>query len=296
MFDRRLQRLTLAASCFLLVSSCATTRQPRAAAVMGPATSNSTPQEPAGAPEGGGDAELAKKLSNPVASLISVPLQLNYDENIGRGDDGERWTLNLQPVVPIGISDDWNVIWRTILPVIDQQDVIPGDDHQDGLGDTTLSLFLSPKQPTAGGLVWGAGPVFLIPTATDDPLGLDQWGIGPTGVVLKQQGRWTYGGLANHLWKLSGSGDQPDIDQTFLQPFVSYTTPEAWTFTLNSESTYNWKESDWAVPLNALVSKLTRFGKLPVSLFGGLRYWLDSAEGGPEDFGLRFGMTLLFPK
>lgn len=125
------------------------------------------------APAGGASAdELAKQLSNPVAALISVPLQLNYDEGYGAGD-GERFTLNVQPVVPVSLNEDWNIISRTIVPIIHQDDVIAGDSSS-GLGDTTQSLFFSPKKPTSSGWIWGVGPALLLPTATEDELGTEQ--------------------------------------------------------------------------------------------------------------------------
>jgi hypothetical protein len=242
------------------------------------------------------DAGLAQKLANPVAALISVPFQFNYDDGIGQTGDGSRFALNVQPVIPFSIGEDWNLISRTIVPLVDQSDIFPGAGSQTGVGDTVQSLFLSPKAPTAGGIIWGVGPVFLLPTATDDLLGTGKWGVGPTGVVLKQQGPWTVGGLANHIWSVAGDKDRADVNQTLLQPFVSYTTPDAWTFTLQTESTYNWETEEWAVPVNAVASKVVTVGDRPVSFFGGVRYWADSPVGGPDGWGLRFGATLLFPK
>lgn len=241
-------------------------------------------------------AELAKKLSNPVAALISVPFQLNYDQDIGPTEDGEKWTLNVQPVVPIELNQDWNVISRTILPVIAQDDIVPGEGSQFGLGDVVQSLFFSPKAPTAGGWIWGVGPAFLLPTGTDDLLTADQWATGPTAVVLKQQHGWTYGILANHLWSFAGDDDRADVNATFMQPFLSYTTPTAWTYSLNTESTYDWEGEEWSVPVNAIVTKVTRVGGQLVSVGGGLRYWADSQPNGPEGLGVRFVVTLLFPK
>ncbi len=137
-------------------------------------------------------ANLAKKLSNPIASLISVPFQFNYDHGYGPLDGGKS-TLNIQPVIPISSNEDWNPISRTILPVTYQYDVAGPSDPQFGLGDVLEGFFLSPAKPKEGGLIWGAGPVFLIPTATDDLLGSESWGAGPTVVALKQDGRWTRG-------------------------------------------------------------------------------------------------------
>lgn len=246
------------------------------------------------------DAEaLAKKLSNPVAALISVPFQFNRDENIGPLEDGERTFLNFQPVVPITLNEDWNVISRTIVPITFEQDeIFPGAGDQSGLGDIVQSFFFSPKEPTASGLIWGVGPVVLVPTASDDLLGADQWALGPTIVGLKQAGKWTYGLLANHLWGVhqKGQNDRSDVNATFVQPFVSYTTPTAWTYALNTEATYDWNNTDWGVPVNAVVSKLLKVGRVPMSVGFGLRYWAEEAENGPEDLGLRLILTPLFPK
>jgi hypothetical protein len=239
------------------------------------------------------DADLAKQLANPIASLISVPFQFNYDGDIGPAD-GDRVTLNIQPVVPFGISENWNMISRTILPVIWQDDVVPGDSEF-GLGDTVQSLFFSPKQST-NGITWGVGPVALLPTATDDLLGTEKWGIGPTGVALVQSGPWTYGGLANHIWSFAGDDDRRDVNQSFLQPFISYTTPGATTFFLNTESTYDWKDEDWSVPINFGVNQLVSIGNQKVQLGAGLRYWADSGSGGPEGLGARVNVIFLFPK
>jgi hypothetical protein len=187
--------------------------------------------------------DLAKQLSNPVASLISVPFQFNYDKGFGP-EDGYRATLNIQPVIPITLNDDWNVISRTILPIITQEDIAGPSGTQSGLGDITQSFFFSPRQPGPGGIIWGVGPVFLIPTATDYLLGSEKWGAGPTGVALKQSGPWTVGILANHIWSFAGDEARVDISSTFLQPFLTYTTADAWTFGVNAETTYDWNEEN----------------------------------------------------
>jgi len=242
------------------------------------------------------EAELAKQLANPVAALISVPIQLNYDDNFGLDDDGSIMRINVQPVVPISIGDDWNLISRTILPIVDQNDV-PFDGYSEfGLGDTVQSFFFSPKAPTSSGWIWGAGPVLLAPTATDEFLGSKKWGIGPTAVVLKQQGPWTFGALANHIESFAGASDRADISATFLQPFVSYVTPSMTTYGLNTESTYDWEGENWSVPVNLTVSQLLRLGDQMVSVGGGVRYWVNSPSAGPEGWALRLSFTLLYPK
>ena len=240
--------------------------------------------------------DLAKKLANPVAALISMPFQLNYDSDIGATDNGSRWLMNIQPVIPLSINDDWNLINRTILPVISQSDIALGSGSQSGIGDIVQSMFFSPAAPSKSGWIWGVGPVFLLPTGSDDLLTADKWGLGPTALALKQVGPWTVGALVNHIWSVAGDDDRADINSTFLQPFVSYTTPTAVSFTINSESTYDWESKQWAVPVNFTVAKVTKFGKRLVSVGGGVRYWATSTDTGPEGWGGRLFVTLLFPK
>ncbi len=241
-------------------------------------------------------AALAKKLSNPIAALISLPIQYNYDSDIGTDDRGSRSTLNIQPVIPFSISENWNLISRTILPVIDQQDIFTQGQSQTGIGDVVQSLFFSPKAPTSSGWIWGAGPVVLLPTGSDTKLSADKFGLGPTAVALKQDGPWTYGGLANHIVSVGGPSDRADISATFLQPFLAYNTKTATTFSLNTESTYDWKSKQWAIPVNANVSQMIKIGDQLFSLGVGLRYWLKSTDNGPEGVGLRLSFTMLFPK
>ena len=227
--------------------------------------------DPASAGGGGVGAEdarakaaaLAKATLNPIASLISLPLQNNLDWGAGPTGDGFQYKLTVQPVIPISINEEWNVISRTIVPYIYQEDVLGDSSNQSVLADTVQSLFFSPVKPTKSGWIWGAGPVLQIPTATDDLLGEEKWGAGPTAVVLKQQGHWTYGGLVNHVWSFAGESALDDVNRTFLQPFVSYTTKTFTTVGLNTESTYDWEREQWSVPVNAFVQQLLKVANSP---------------------------------
>ena len=196
------------------------------------------------------EVDLAKQLANPISSLISVPMQNNFDFGGGPTGDGYRYSFDIRPVMPFSISDDWNLISRTIIPYIYQENIF-GTSSQSGLSDTVQSLFFSPKEPTSDGWIWCAEPVLLLPTATDDLLGTEKWGAGPTAVALKQDGPWTYGALANHIWSYAGDDSRQEVNSTFLQPFVSYTTKRQTTFDISTESTYDWENGQWTVPLVA---------------------------------------------
>jgi hypothetical protein len=254
--------------------------------------------------------QLAKQLSNPISSLISVPFQANEDFGFGPSHNGYKFTLNIQPVIPVSISKDWNVIVRTILPIVSQHDLFyvenvpksspinPQNRSQDGLSDTTQSFFFSPKKPGPFGLIWGIGPVFLYPTGTNVLLDTGTFSIGPTVVVLEQIGPWTAGALMNQLWSVIISEDRKSVSQMFLQPFLAYTTKTHTTFTLNTESTANWNntpgDAKWTVPLNFQISQILKIGKQPISIQIGGRYYADSPRYGP-DWGVRFNFTLLYP-
>lgn len=240
--------------------------------------------------------DLAKQLANPIASLISVPFQNNIDVGGGIDDDGVRYTLNVQPVIPFDFSNDWNIISRTIAPLIYQRDFIDdGGLSQAGLGDVVQSVFFSPKAPGPGGVIWGVGPVFLLPTASNDSLGAEKWGAGPTGVFLFQDGPWTYGALVNHLRDFAGEDDRADVNATFLQPFLVYGAGGGWSYALNTEATYDHESEQWTTPVNLQANKVMKVGGQMLQLGGGIKVYADGPDTAP-DWGLRFNVILLFPR
>ena len=244
------------------------------------------------------EADLAKQLSNPVASLVSVPLQFNWDQQVGVDDD-TRTTINFQPVVPFGLGTEWNLILRWILPYVSQPRLAADLEPTSGFSDVVASVFFSPAEP--GAFIWGAGPVFLLPMTNDPLIGTGKWALGPTAVILKQTGGFTYGALANHLWSFAGddfTGGSPrsDVNSTFLQPFLSYTTKRAVTYGVNLEAGANWEaEDEWTIPMNFTVTKLTKFGPFPYSIGGGIAPFL-TAPGDQPDWRVRFIATLLLPR
>lgn len=241
-------------------------------------------------------AEMAKKLSNPVASLISVPLQYNNDEYGGANDGASVSKLIVQPVVPFSVNEEWNLITRTLIPISEQQDFPIPAFNESGLNDITTSLFFSPKAPTPSGWIWGAGPVILLPTASEDVLGTEKFGLGPTGVALKQSGPWTVGILAGHVWSVAGNEDRDDVNATTLQPFFSYTTATHTTVGAYTESAYDWQRDQWQVPLIIQAGQILKIGPQIFQLAVAGKYWAEAAEDGQEGWGARVQLTLIYPQ
>lgn len=251
------------------------------------AFSQEEPQtDPAGA-----DA-LAKQLQNPISSLISVPFQGNFDFGYG-SENGNRSVINIQPVIPLGISEDWNLITRVILPVISQNDLYGPSGNQFGLGDVTMSAFFSPKAPTKGGLIWGVGPVLSIPTATDQLLGSEKFGVGPTAIGLMQVGKITVGLLFNHVWSVAGSDSRADINNSFFQPFLAKNFPGGYAVSLNTELAQNWDAHATTGTINIGGSKVIALGKQRAQVALGPR--IPYGNGNASDWGFRAQFTLLFP-
>ncbi len=265
----------------------------------------------------GGTADLQKAVQNPVASLISVPIQNNSNFGVGPFDRTQN-VLNIQPVIPIRVSENWNVIIRWIAPIIWQP--APGtatleifgiventpaylaaQDVQKnagvfGFGDMTPTFFFSPAKPHK--IIWGAGPVFVLPTATSKVLGQGKLSIGPSMVVLVQPGHWTFGGLVNNVWSAAGSGGRPAVNQMSFQYFLNYNLKKGWYVSSSPIITANWKASSgnlWTVPVGGGLGRVFRLGMQPVnasvSFFGNA---VRPSGGSP--WGMRLQLSFLFPK
>jgi hypothetical protein len=241
------------------------------------------------------DTQLAQKSQNPVADLISVPLENDLNFGVGPGED-LQYILQAQPVIPFQLTRDWNLISRTILPVVHQPELAPGFGNVSGLGDILQSLFLSPARP--GQVIWGAGPILQFPSATDDALGQGKWGAGPTAVALTIRGPWLVGALVNNVWSFAGDDNRPDVNQMLIQPFVIYTFPGALSLESAPVIAADWKadrSNRWTVPLGGGVGKIVRLGKLPVGASVGAYYNVVRPDNAAK-WQLRIRIQLLFPR
>ena len=240
-------------------------------------------------------ADLAQAAQNPVANMISLPLQNNTNFGVGPGDDVQN-VLNIQPVIPVKLSENWNLITRTIAPLIYQPELGPGSDSEFGLGDINATLFLSPAK--AGKIIWGAGPAFSFPTASDKVLGSEKWSAGPSVVALKIQGPWVVGCLASNLWSFAGDDDRQDVNQFLFQYFINYNLPEGWYVSSAPIITANWEadsDNTWTVPFGGGVGKIFRIGKQPLNAQVQGFYNAITPNNG-ADWTLRLQLQFLFPK
>ncbi len=239
------------------------------------------------------EGELAKASQNPVGDLISLPFQNNMNFDVGPAGRTQN-VLNIQPVWPIALSENWNLITRTILPVISQP--APGSDRTDGLGDLNWAGFFSPRKPAK--VIWGAGPSIIVPTATDDVLGTEKWSIGPSVVALAMPGQWVVGVLASNVWSVAGDDDRADVNSFLLQYFVNYNFPRGLYLTSAPIITANWEADSgdrWTIPFGGGVGKLFRIGKQPVNVNTQVFYNVEKPDFG-ADWQWRFQFQLLFPK
>ena len=242
--------------------------------------------------------ELAKSVQNPVAAMISLPLQNNSNFNVGPEEKTQN-ILNIQPVIPFNLNDNWNLITRTIIPVISQPGFAPGQDRKNGIGDIQFTAFVSPTEPSPGGWILGAGAVTQLDTATNDRLGAERWGLGPSAVVLRPAGAWVYGALINNIWDIGGDDDRDDFNQMLIQPFVNYNFPDkpGRYFTFAPVITANWEASSgnkWTVPLGGGVGQIIKWGNTPVNLQASAYYNVEAPKNG-ADWQLRL-QAQFFPK
>ena len=239
--------------------------------------------------------DIAKQAQNPIANLISVPIENDFNPQTGVHKD-DSYVMQMKPVVPITLSNDWILISRTIIPVIQVPDLAPGVRGTTGLGDVQESLFLSPAK--AGPVIWGAGPAISFPSATQSILGTKKLSIGPNVVVLKSQGHWLFGTLAQNLFSVAGPSSRPDVNQMLLQPFVNYNLRHGWYLTSSPIITANWEAKTgqrWTVPVGGGVGRIIHLGKQPVNIY---TQFFRNAErpDGTTDWSARFNMQFLFPK
>ena len=236
---------------------------------------------------------LRKAAQNPVASLISVPIQENWNFNIGPSERTQN-VLNIQPVVPVGLGKDWNLIIRWITPVIYQP--VGAQTGFYGFGDMQPAFFISPKK---GKLIWGVGPQLLLPTATRTGiLGQGKFGLGPSAVALIQPGKWTFGLLANNVWSVAGHPGMPDVNQFLLQYFINYNLKKGWYLTWQPTLTADWEKTNggrWVVPMGGGVGRIMRLGFQPVNV--GLQFYGNAVHPpGGSPWSLRLQIAFLFPK
>lgn len=239
---------------------------------------------------------LRKAAQNPVASLISVPVQNN--NNFGIGNDGRvQDVLNIQPVIPVQINGKWNVITRIITPITSNPTVNqPINQGAFGFGDMNPSFFLSPATP--GKVIWGAGPTFMLPTATNPLLGQGKWSIGPTFVALAQPGKWTLGALVNNVWSFAGQSARPDVNQMLFQYFINYNLNKGYYITWQPTLTANWQATNgnrWVVPFGGGIGRITKIGFQPVNLT--MQFYGNAVHpSGGSSWSMRLQIAFLFPK
>jgi hypothetical protein len=259
--------------------------------------------------------DLRQAAQNPIANLISLPFQNNTNFDVGRSENTQN-VLNIQPVIPISLNQDWNLITRWIMPVINQPPFFSGEElhvlegivgpdigrTEFGLGDFTPSFFFSPKAPIpvapGVGLVWGAGPVFQLPTATDRVLGSDKWSAGPTFVTLLLTKKVVTGVLINNLWSFAGNEDRPNVNAMTLQPFFNYNLPEGWYLTTSPVITANWEarsDNRWTVPIGGGIGRIFKIGDQPVNAQLTAYYNIVTPDDIGANWQLRAQWTFLFP-
>jgi hypothetical protein len=242
------------------------------------------------------DAQLAKNLANPVSPMRTLPFQFNYDRGFfgTSGNESNRWTLNVQPIIPFSLNEEWNLISRTVAPLVRTDNMPLHTGIRYAAADIVQTFFFSPKYPTQSGWIWGVGPAFLLPTGSE--ISTKSWGAGAAAVALKQEGHLTYGIHLNHVQSFAGS---VDVSSTLLQPFFTYTTDDAISYSLASDTVYDWEAPSsqrLSVPVIALVSEVFNIGSQKISLGVGVKYYVESPDGAADGWGARITLTFLYPQ
>ncbi len=243
--------------------------------------------------------DLQAKLANPVADLISVPLQWSTYNGAGPLET-PRQTLNIQPVYPMSLGSGWSLINRAILPLSSDPGHVPGQDRVTGLGDITYEGFFAPTPTKKGGLIWGFGPILVMPTATDDRLGQGKWQVGPAFLALQETQKWTIGGLVTQVWSVAGDDQRKQVNYFSLQPILSYRINPKYSLGYIGTVTGDWTEHQsgerWTIPIGAALSVLTKPKNfVPLNFSAGVGYNAVKPSDAP-DWYFRFQVTLIFPK
>lgn len=238
--------------------------------------------------------ELARKIVNPLAIHITLPIQTNLDFGIGP-EHATIVTTAIKPSIPFLLNDKYALLVRTTVPFVYAEGTVRGAPDTTGLGDIVQSIYLTPATMSNHGWIWGLGPIFNYPTATDAALGRKKFSLGPTAAILTHAGPWTYGVVAAHLWSAESTDHRANVNASTLEPFLAYTARTATSFEMNTLSRYDWRANQWVVPLNASLSQILRIGKQPVQFLLGGTYYAEKPAGGPE-WGLNFTVTFVFSK
>jgi hypothetical protein len=240
------------------------------------------------APQAG---SLAQDLRNPVAHLVSVPFESNFD--FGGGTSETTYTGNVKPVVPFSLGKDWHLITRTIVPFVSTLSS-DGSHREFGVGDIAATVYLSPERSHAGWF-WGVGPGLVVPIAKDDAIGTGKWSAGPTAAVIREHGGWTFSLLTAQAWSFAGDSSRSRVNATVVQPSVSFTTRRDTSLSAGTASLYDWTEGEWTVPLELSLDQLVKVGKQPATVGLTARHGLWRPED-DASWGLVLTMTLLFPR
>ncbi len=238
---------------------------------------------------------LLQKLANPLAALASLKITLDMESHIGPDLDGHRSTWNFQPTIPLHLGDQWNLISRTALPLIYQEEVAPGAGSQFGIGDLTEALYLAAVKPGKRGWIVGAGPVARIPTGQDDLLTMGKWAVGPSAAAVQQYEDFTVGVILSQFWSVAGSEKRADVSLGTIEPFFTYRAEGLWNLSLKVPITRDFIADQWIIPATLTIEKLVSYQQYPITLSFGARYWIEGPDSAPHDLGFQFSLTFVFP-